>query len=103
MAIVETLNNKLALIDYGDVFQPATPVSSHGIGSDHKRQLLWEYPFATIFVVEDPHGDSVYFAISGEQLKAGKSSKIEKPGKVQIVGRIRFPGSVGNPRGPSIV
>ena len=37
-------NNKLALIDMGDVWTDGLPVSSNGLGKDDKQQLLWEYP-----------------------------------------------------------
>lgn len=41
---INTTNEKLALIEYGDVFQPGVPISADGIGQDDKQQLLWEYP-----------------------------------------------------------
>ena len=41
---IDTTNKKLALIEYRDVWQPAIPVSSDGIGQDDRQQLLWEYP-----------------------------------------------------------
>ena len=41
---IDTHNERLALIEYGDVFQPGIPVSSDGIGQDDKQQLLWGYP-----------------------------------------------------------
>lgn len=34
-------NNKLALIDMGDVWTDGLPVSSDGLGQDDKQQLLW--------------------------------------------------------------
>jgi len=41
---IDTTNEKLALIEYGDIFQPAIPISADGIGQDDQQQLLWEYP-----------------------------------------------------------
>jgi len=41
---INTTNEKLALIEYGDVFQPGIPISADGIGQDDKQQLLWDYP-----------------------------------------------------------
>lgn len=41
---IDTTNEKLALIEYGDIFQPGVPISADGIGQDDKQQLLWEYP-----------------------------------------------------------
>jgi len=41
---IDTINEKLALIEYGDVFQPGIPISNDGIGQDDKQQLLWGYP-----------------------------------------------------------
>lgn len=40
---INTLNEKLSLIEYGNIFQPALPVSNNGIGLGDKWQLLWEY------------------------------------------------------------
>lgn len=37
-------NNKLALIDMGDVWMEGLPVSSDGLGQGDKQQLLWGYP-----------------------------------------------------------
>ena len=44
---IDTTNEKLALIEYGDIFQPGVPISSDGIGTDDKVQLLWDYPGLT--------------------------------------------------------
>ena len=41
---IDTTNERLALIEYGDVFQPGIPISNDGIGQDDKQQLLWGYP-----------------------------------------------------------
>lgn len=41
---IDTLNKKLALIEYGDVFQPGIPVSADGLGQADNQQLLWGYP-----------------------------------------------------------
>ena len=40
---INTINEKLALIEYGDIFQPGIPISSDGIDQLDKQQLLWEY------------------------------------------------------------
>lgn len=40
-------NNKLALIDMGDVWTDGLPVSSDGISQADKQHLLWEYPGIT--------------------------------------------------------
>lgn len=42
--MIDTLNKKLALIEYGDVYQPGIPVSGDGIDQADNQQLLWEYP-----------------------------------------------------------
>ena len=41
---IDTINEKLALIDYGDVFQPAIPISADGIDQADQQHLLWGYP-----------------------------------------------------------
>ena len=41
---IDTINEKLALIEYGDVFQPGIPISADGLGQADNQQLLWEYP-----------------------------------------------------------
>ena len=43
MAII-TVNDKLALIEYGDVFQPGIPISADGLDQADNQQLLWGYP-----------------------------------------------------------
>jgi len=41
---IDTINKKLALIEYGDVYQPGIPVSDDGLDQADNQQLLWEYP-----------------------------------------------------------
>jgi len=41
---INTKNEKLAIIEYGDIFQPGIPQSTDGIGRNDKQQLLWGYP-----------------------------------------------------------
>jgi hypothetical protein len=47
---ITTINEKLATIEYGDIFQPGLPISTDGIGQDDKYQLLWEYPRSAIAI-----------------------------------------------------
>ena len=41
---IDTTNEKLALIEYGDVFQPGIPISADGLDQADNQQLLWGYP-----------------------------------------------------------
>lgn len=41
---IDTTNEKLALIEYGDIFQPGIPISADGIDQADKQHLIWEYP-----------------------------------------------------------
>ena len=41
---INTDNEKLALIDMGDIFMDALPISTTGLGDGDKQHLLWEYP-----------------------------------------------------------
>ncbi len=41
---ISTVNDKLALIEYGDVFQPGIPISADGLDQADNQQLLWGYP-----------------------------------------------------------
>ena len=41
---IDTDNEKLALIEYGDIFQPGIPISADGLDQADNQQLLWEYP-----------------------------------------------------------
>lgn len=41
---IDTNNEKFALIDMGDVWADALPISSDDLGQDDKQHLLWEYP-----------------------------------------------------------
>lgn len=41
---IDTTNEKLALIDMGNIWMDALPISSNGLGIADKQHLLWEYP-----------------------------------------------------------
>jgi len=41
---IDTTNEKLALIEYGDIFQPGIPISADGLDQADNQQLLWGYP-----------------------------------------------------------
>jgi hypothetical protein len=41
---IDTINKKLALIEYGDIFQPGIPISADGNDQADQQQELWEYP-----------------------------------------------------------
>jgi len=41
---IDTINEKLALIEYDEVYQPGIPISNDGIDQADKQQLLWGYP-----------------------------------------------------------
>ena len=41
---ITTDNDKLALIEYGDIFQPGIPISADGLDQADDQQLLWGYP-----------------------------------------------------------
>jgi hypothetical protein len=41
---IDTINKKLALLSFGQVFQPNLPMSPSTLGQDDRQQLLWGYP-----------------------------------------------------------
>ena len=41
---IDTINEKLALLEYGESYQPGIPISNDGLDQGDKQQLLWEYP-----------------------------------------------------------
>jgi len=41
---INTVNEKIALMEYWLPFYWGTPTSVDGIGQDDKQQLLWGYP-----------------------------------------------------------
>lgn len=41
---ITTINEKLATIEYGDIFQPGIPISADGLDQADNQQLLWDYP-----------------------------------------------------------
>lgn len=41
---ITTINDKLATIEYGDIFQPGLPISADGNDQADNQQLLWDYP-----------------------------------------------------------
>jgi hypothetical protein len=42
--MIDTTNKKLALINFGSVFQTPLPMSPGTLGQDDRQQLLWGYP-----------------------------------------------------------
>ena len=52
---ITTINEKLATIEYGDIFQPGLPISADGNDQADNQQLLWDYPgnLWTPIAVED--------------------------------------------------
>jgi len=51
---IDTTNEKLALIEYGDVFQPGLPISADGLDQADNQQLLWGYPGVLWVIAEEP-------------------------------------------------
>ena len=41
---IGTTNEKLALMEWGQVWEPGLPISPGALGQDDKQQLLWGYP-----------------------------------------------------------
>lgn len=41
---IDTTNEKLALMEWDNVWEPAIPISPGAFGQDDKQQLLWGYP-----------------------------------------------------------
>ncbi len=39
-----TINEELALLEYGEPYQPGVPISSDGLDQADNQQLLWGYP-----------------------------------------------------------
>lgn len=41
---IDTINEKLALLEYLEVYQLGIPISADGLDQADNQQLLWEYP-----------------------------------------------------------
>lgn len=41
---IDSNNEKLALMEMGQVWEPGLPISPSTIGQDDRQQLLWGYP-----------------------------------------------------------
>ena len=41
---IDTTNEKLALMEWGLVWEPGLPISPGTLGQDDQQQLLWGYP-----------------------------------------------------------
>lgn len=41
---IDSTNERLALINFGQVWQPALPIAPGALGQDDQQQLLWGYP-----------------------------------------------------------
>ena len=44
---IDTTNEKLALMEWCNVWEPGLPISPGAFGQDDKQQLLWGYPGIT--------------------------------------------------------
>lgn len=42
-----TVNDKLALMEWGIPWEPGLPISPGALGTDDKQQLVWGYPGVT--------------------------------------------------------
>jgi hypothetical protein len=41
---IDTVNEKLALMEWDQTFEPGLPLSPGAFGQGDKQQLLWDYP-----------------------------------------------------------
>ncbi len=41
---IDTINEKLSLLEYLEPYQPGVPISADGLDQADNQQLLWEYP-----------------------------------------------------------
>jgi hypothetical protein len=41
---IDTNNKKLAVMEFGDIWEPGLPISPSTLGQDDQQQLLWGYP-----------------------------------------------------------
>jgi len=41
---IDTTNEKLAIMELEDVFEPGLPISPGTLGQDDQQQLLWGFP-----------------------------------------------------------
>lgn len=41
---IDTINKKLAIMEFGQVWEPGLPISPGAIGQDDQQQFLWGYP-----------------------------------------------------------
>ncbi len=42
--MIETINEKLAMLEYCNILEPGLPMSPGTIEQDDKQQFLWDYP-----------------------------------------------------------
>jgi hypothetical protein len=65
--MIDTINKKLALINFGSVFQTPLPMSPGTLGQDDRQQLLWGYPgilWQTYAGIEWVHLDGISFWVT---------------------------------------
>lgn len=41
---ITTINEKLAVMEWGNIYEPGLPMSPGALGQDDQQQLLWGYP-----------------------------------------------------------
>ena len=93
---IDTLNEKLALIEYGEVYQPGIPVSNDGLDQADNQQLLWEYPgfLWGALIVKEPEIIELTGTLTKELLVSGVLCKTKTvTGKfnktVELSGQLR--------------
>lgn len=44
MMAIDTINKKLAVMEWDNLLEPGLPISPGTLGEDDQQQLLWGYP-----------------------------------------------------------
>jgi len=68
--MIDTINEKLAMMELEQVYEPGLPISPGGIDQPDQRQLLWGYPgltYADVSAALEPaysrdHAQDVFYA-----------------------------------------
>lgn len=74
---IDTINEKLAVMEWNLFWEPGLPISPGAFGDDDKQQLLWDNP--------SPLWSGVSVVSAGNQLlELGRRSSPMDPGGVSI-------------------
>lgn len=76
---IATINGKLAIMEFGQVWEPGLPLSPGTLGKNDKQQLLWGYPDVA-WHVGGAVAAALWCALTGMSGKTGGGDILEMGG-----------------------